>query len=156
MNCERCGGYGELGECPQCGCDLEIFLEYYNPDYSFIINCPEVGDLDQINLLEDFIEKLGGEPIFLTERPKIIGDVICLNVAIAKLESDTFQSYLEFRDNTDTYVVFQCAWFPFEYPIPGHVSIWVAKEDLAIVQEHGLPIIDLYGISKESGIYSIQ
>ena len=141
MDCKRCGSCGEWGGYPQCGRDLEIFLEYFDPDFIFPIVCPEVGALGyEIDLLEELIETLKGSPLRLLKDPKHIGLWIFHNVAIVKLDGKTFQNYLEFREKTGAQVVFQCAEFPFECPIPGCAAIWVAEEDLALAKDHGLPV----------------
>lgn len=153
MECASCGSCGEWGGCPQCGRDLEKFLENFRPDYNFPIECPEIGHVDSVNLLEDLIEKSGGEPMPLLEDPKQIGLWIFHNVAIVELNGDLFQTYLKFREKTGAQVVFQAAEFPFECPIPDHAAVWVAEEDLSLARDHGLPVITHYHIDRE-GVYA--
>lgn len=154
MECANCGSCGEWGGCPQCGRDLEQFLENFRPDYNFPIECPEMGPIDSVNLLEDLIERPGGLMPLLKD-PKQIGLWLFHNVAVVELDGDLFQAYLEFREKTGAQVVFQAAEFPFECPIPGHAAVWVAEEDLALARDHGLPVIEFYVIGRE-GVYAAE
>ena len=150
MECKRCGSFGEWGECPQCGRDLEYLLGCFDPDYVFPIICPEVGPLGyEVDLLEDLIETLRGSHICLLRDPKQIGLWLFHNVAVVELDGEIFRRYLEFRDRIGAQVVFQCAEFPFECPIPGCVSVWIAEEDLALAAVCGLPVIELYTIDRD-------
>jgi hypothetical protein len=156
MDCDRCGGCGEWGECPQCGRDLEYFLEYFKPDYIFHLVCPEVGPLGyEVDLLEELIEASKAGPFCLLEDPKQIGLWLFHNVAIVKLDGGLFQKYFEFREKTGAQVVFQAAEFPFECPIPGCAAVWVADEDLALAKDHGLPIIEFYIIDRD-GVHEAE
>jgi len=149
MDCKRCGSFGEWGECPQCGRDLEYLLRCFDPDYIFPIICPEVGDLgDEIDLLEELIEDSRRSPICLLEEPKQIGLWKYHNVAIVELGGELFRAYLEFRNKIGALVIFQCAEYPFECPIPGCAAVWIADEDLALARDYGLPVIEFYIIDR--------
>jgi hypothetical protein len=91
----------------------------------------------------------------LLEDPKQIGLWIFHNVAVVELNGEIFRRYLEFRNKTGAQVVFQCAEFPFECPIPSCAAVWVADEDLALAKEHGLPVIEFYNIDRE-GIHAAE